>query len=162
MRFVTRVRLLSFSLFPFLFRSFQTDTNELFRFSIVLCSSLPLPIHSTRSNFSLTIHNALLTNHSRFPLSPSHFSPLIAIKYIKKYRATSLRINRTKRYIYSDRWSQVLLLFYYYNKCVFFFCYFISAYHVSPVPFVDCYAFRRRRRRDLRVKEKKTHEKSPI
>lgn len=117
----------------------------------VLCSFHAISIHSPRSYVRL--RNAVLTNLSRFPRSPS-LSPLIAIKYIKKYRATSLRINRTKLYIYSDRWSQVLLFiyYYYYNNVTFFFCYFISAYRVSPVPFVNsCYAYRRRR--DLRVKE---------
>lgn len=72
------------------------------------------------------LRNAVLTNLSRFPRSPP-LSPLIAIKYIKKYRATSLRINRTKLYIYSDRWSQVLLFiyyYYYYNNVIFLLFYF--------------------------------------
>lgn len=89
----------------------------------VLCSFHALSIHSLRSNVRL--RNAVLTNLSRFPRTPS-LSPLIAIKYIKKYRATSLRINRTKLYIYSDRWSQVLLFiyYYYYNNVIFLLFYF--------------------------------------
>lgn len=68
-----------------------------FLVSICICIRYPCRCIRLRANFILNQATNLPDSLS-VSCSPFFF---IAIKYIKKYRATSLRINRTKLYIYT-------------------------------------------------------------
>lgn len=82
--------------------------------------------------------NFISSDNECFRFPSVSCSLLIVIKYIKKYRATSLRINRTKLYIYSMFGEAK-----YYVLLILFFIYFIFQYILVPclVFFLHCYAF---------------------
>lgn len=113
---------------------------------------VPFPLYLFRLSCQCILirSNFISSDNECFRFSSVSCSLLIVIKYIKKYRATSLRINRTKLYIYSMFGEAK-----YYVLLILFFIYFIfSVYSRTLSCFLSSLLrFHRRNRRDLRVKK---------